>query len=419
MARPVHRDTVRLFRWGVVTLGTIAVIAFIGVRVQGGQELPGKGYTYISAEFGNVGTLNPRSPVTHNGVRIGEVSESTVTEDGAVVRIRLDGEVSVYRDARLAVENTSALGRKTIELDAGTPASGNLGEGVIPSTQTTDSVALDDALAAFDKQTRARLRSTLVETGAGVAGRGEDLNELLSNAPELLDDASVLTSSLAKPGTDLDGLLIEAGSLSGRFEGRTDDIESLVVDLDRTLAALNVDQTVPVTETIERAPEALDNAREAMDRLRTPLTDVETTMTRLDGGIDGLVAAEQPLRQFLRDSLVPLDRVPGVSEKAVPAVKELTEGLRDLRPVVRQLTATLDATAPFLRDLGPYATDVGGMLSMHEMLSGRLEPGKHYFSAMLVMPGLYTASLPDPTVENVPYPEPGGGAWRDNIGGSR
>lgn len=419
MSRPVHRDKARLFFRGLGTIAVLLLVALVGIRVQGGGGVPGKTYTSVTARFDNIGMLNPRHAVTRDGVRIGEVTETRYTPDGAEVEMRLDGDVDVFRDATAEVTNKSALGRKTVALEVGTPEAGPLGDEVIPESQTVDSTALDDALAPLDARTRELLSSTLRETGAGVLGHQDDLNQLVRSAPELLDGASEVSLVLADPETELPELLRAANRLAGRFQGKGDVIAALVKDLDRTLAAVATDGGGPLGATLEAAPATLRQARSGLDRLRRPLVDVRATVERMRGGLDSLARSEPAIRAFLRTSVSPLDRLPGVSRVATPAVQDLEGLLADARPLVPQVARALASADLLLAGLSPYATDIGGLAAAHPMLSGRLGPGQHYFSAMLVMPGLYTASLPDPLVTQVPYPAPGGGAWSDNPGRGR
>lgn len=417
MPLPVHRDQARKFVIGVVTIAILGVVAYVGILVQGGGELPGKSYTYVTAKFHDVGMLRPQQDVELGGVRIGQVDSVAYRNGHAVVTMRLDGEQAVYRDARARVTNESLLGRETVMLDLGTPASGPLGARPIPLSRTRDSAVLDDALSVFDVRTRKALSSSLIELGSGLGGHSDDLRDAVQAAPALLDNVGEITGALASERADLPSLLTSANRLMARFEGRQREVTSLIEQMDATFRAINVDRAKPLSDTVESLPATLRQARQGLQTLNAPLDDARAAVTIVRPGGQALGHSTSDLRGLLREGVGPLRKVTRVSRAANPAVEDLTHTVVDASPLVPRVSRTVGDASVLLHDLAPYATDIGRFFSEHDLLSGQFAPDKHYFSAMLVMPGLYTASLDDPTAETIPYPEPGGGAWRDNPAG--
>lgn len=418
MPRPVHRAQARTFVIGVVTLAVLGVVAWIGVTVQGGGELPGRSYTYVKAAFNDVGMLKPREEVVQNGVRIGQVDSIKYHAGHAVVTMRLEGERPVYRDARARVMNKSVVGGKQLYLDPGTPTAGRLGSRTIPVSRTGDSAVLDDVLSVFDKRTRKALRSSLLELGGGLAGHGHDLRDAVRAAPGMLADVGNVSGALASPEADLSSLLAAANRLAGRFARQQQQLTALIEQTDTTFRAINVDGRKPLNDTVQALPATLQQARAGLRSLNTPLANVQSAMTTMRPGGQALGAATDDLRGFLRESVQPLGKVAGVSQQASPAVEDLTYTIADARPLVPRLSRTVADARVLLSGLSPYAADIGRLFSEHDLLSGKFAPDRHYFSAMLAMPGLYNVSLDDPTADTVPYPEPGT-AWEDHEGGGR
>lgn len=414
MPEPVHRNTARKFLIGVGTLLVAGLVGWIGAMAQTGGELPLKSYTYVKAAFKDVGTLNPREPVTRNGVRIGEVTSVEYDDGRAATTLRLDGEYRVYRDASATVRNSSALGRKFIELNPGNAASGPLAGNTIPVSRTKSSVAIDDVFSVFDPRTRAAARTSVRELGGGLAGHGTDLHDFLQYSGPALNNMGRLSATLSSPATDLRGLLRSANELAGTFKGRQKELSRLLRNLDATLGAVNVDGGRPLGDTLRGLPATLRSAKRGLDALNAPLSDVQGAMTTVQPGADALGQSTADLRGFLREAVTPLRKVPGVSQQAAPALGDLTKTVADARPLVPRVSRAIASADTLLHGLAPYATDISRFFAAHDLLSGRIAPGKHYFSAQLVFPGAYTASLPDPLTKRVPYPEPGGGAWRDN-----
>jgi phospholipid/cholesterol/gamma-HCH transport system substrate-binding protein len=411
MAEPVHRDDARRFVFGLGTLALLVVVAIMGGIVQTGGALPGKRYTYVTATFDDVGILKPGKPVRTGGVRVGTVSDIEYADGDAVVTLRLDGDRDVYADATAFVGNISALGKKYVDLDPGTQGAGQLGPEGIRRQQTTAATSVEDIFSVFDPKTRRALQSALGELSAGTAGHGDDLNVVLARSPELLEDVETLMEAGTSAEADLPGLLTSAETLVGRFRGRERQIAGLLRNSERTFDAFAVDEGAPLRETISELPPTLVEAKAALDALHEPLVEGRAAIRSLRPGAEALGRSTPDLRRFLRKSVDPLGKVEGLAEQAEPVVADLTDTVADARPLAETAARTVRRLDQFLLGLAPYADDAGRFFSQHDLLSGQLGPGRHYFAAQLTGPGLFTiGGLPDPLYRGEYYPEPGS-AW--------
>jgi len=414
MPNPVHRRDARKFLIGLAVLAVLGVIGVVGAIVQGGGELPGKTYTYVKAAFENVGTLNPLQNVTQNGMRIGTVSAIDYVDEHAIVTLRLDGHREVYRDATVSIGNESALGRRYVELDPGDPSSGRLGGRVVSVDNTGSPGAVNDLFEAFDAKTRAALSSSLREVGGGLAGHSQDLNDVVAAAPGLLHDLGDVSTALTVRDANVPGLVHDTSQLASRFADREGELRALLRQTDATLRAITVDGAEPLRRTVDALPATLRQARNGLADITAPLADVRSTMATVRPGARALARSAADLRGVFREAPVPLRKLGAVSEQAQPAVDELTKTFADARPLAPQLARTVSDADTLLRDVAPYSTDIGMFFASHDLLSGRIAPQKHYFSAMLAAPGLYNISVDDPLAPGTDYyPQPGGGAWQD------
>lgn len=416
MPRAVHRDQVRNFLVGVVVLLLMGAVAWVGIVVQGGGELPAKPYTYVTAAFRDVGTLKQQQGVAIGGVHAGTITTIRYQGREAIVTLRLDGERKIYRNARATIRNMSALGRKEVVLDPGTPSAGRIGSTVIPTSQTKDSVMVDDIFTEFDPKTRAAVRTSLRELGGGMFGHSSDLHDFVQKSAGLLDSLGTISKTLANPETDLPSLLRSADQLTGRLQGREEELAALLRTMDKTFRAVTVDGATQLRDTVQELPPTLRDTQRGLQALNAPLQDVQTAVATLRPGARALGNATPNLRGFFREAVNPLNKVSDVSDQATPAVEDLTRTVSDARPLVPRLGRTLQGADGLLSGLAPYAPDLGRFVSEHDMLSGHIAPGKHFFSAFLAEPGLYTGSLKDPMADVVPYPRPGFGAWQDQPG---
>ena len=405
MSKPVHRDDARRLAIGIGAAVACAVIAYVGLTVQTGGKLPAKHYTVVTATFGDVGALKAQNKVTENGLRVGTVTDIQYVDGQAVATLRLDGDVEVHADARAEVRTESALGRKYVSLDRGSERAGPLPDGRIADTAATSDI--DTVLSAFPPEARAGLRTAMTEVGAGMAGRGADLNAVMEHSPELLDDGRTLLAALTSERAALPELLATAERLAEGFHGHEDQLAALITEAGLTMEAVSTDDHQPLVTTIEELPATLEDARTSLAALRPGLTDLGVTARTLEPVASDLSAAVPDLRRFMKDAVPPARQVPEVSALAVPALIDVDRAVNANGTLLTdRLPRTLDATGYLLPALHPYLRDLGDLFENHYLLGGpRSKQGA--FHMQLALPGLYNASLPDPTYQKDPYPGPG------------
>lgn len=408
MARRMHRSDVRKLLIGTVAVLVAVSIAKVGTTVQGGGAVPLKKYTVLSAAFRDVGTLKPQQNVKEDGVRIGQVTGIAYRNGLAHVTMRLEGDVPLYRNARLGLGNESALGRKFVSIDPGTPSSGPLGGTEIAVSHTTSSTDLNDVLASFPPSARKGLQTTLQNVGLGVDGGGQSLNDGLSVAPQALDNAQKILAAVNTHAADLPALLDQADALVNQLHGHESELSALIRDAGTTLGAVNVDGTRDLRSTLQAAPSTLRTANAGLTRIRPALDQTAHAVKILRPGVTDLAKATPDLRGFLTESPPVARTVVRFSGEATPAVDDLTPAVEDAQYAVHHLGEALGMTDPILKVLGPYAPDAGHLFSLNTLLSGHMGRYQHYFSAELVFPGLYNVSLPDPLARVSPYEGPGG-----------
>jgi phospholipid/cholesterol/gamma-HCH transport system substrate-binding protein len=396
------------FRAGLVVLVLLAGVLFVTFKAQTG--MPFARTTEVRALVSDVHSLRANDAVRQNSKRIGRVSDIEYHDGAALVTMELDGDVDVYQDASAAIWDLSALATKFVELDPGTPEAGALGEDPIRVAQTEDSADLHELLEVLDPKTRAAATKMLRQVGGGAAGHGEDLQQFVTQAPDLLGDLGHVAQALADPDADLTGLLRNVDQLSGRFHGRHAEIDRLVRQSDQTLAAVAADSGTPLRQTVRRLPGTLADVEEAMDSLRTPLARTAGAMRALEPGARALGRSERDLRGFLRDAVPVAGQVPGVAQQAVPVVEDLTKTLSDARPLAPQVRQAIGDLLTPLRVLAPYSTDMAELfLRGRSFVSQGPEPGVRY-ARLGVTPGVNTLTGGLLRSGNLPqnqYPRPG------------
>jgi len=390
-------------------IGTVVLVLFgaavvFGLNATHGMPLVER--RVVEVAFEDLSGLNTGDDVRIAGSRVGYVDELRLEDGRAVAVLKLDDpDTELYQNAHAAkASDRSGLGQKFVNLDPGDASTGRLRSGdVIPAVQTVKAEDLNQLLDVFDEKTRTAASTSLRNLGGGMIGHGDDLHAFAREAPGLLKDTGTVSQALAADGgVPLADLLTSADQLSSRMAGRHRELAALVDQLATTVDAFAVDSGDQVRETLDRAPGTLDAAHAALQKLNRPLADTAVAMRTLRPGASALGRGTPDLRGFLRESVDPLRKVPGVNDDAEPGVAALDDLVSDARPLVTQLVSTGASAAPFASVLGGYAYDIA---DFYTNASGALSHGDSagHWLRILLLPAAESLGAPGSTQRD-PYP---------------
>lgn len=342
---------------GLITLGTFVVAVIFGLNATHGS--PVKERTTVEAAFDNVAGLMVGDDVRIASARVGFVEEMKIEDGHALLVLKIDDpDQKLYADATAAVIDRSGFGQKFVNVDPGTPGAGAL-HGRIERQNTVRAQDINELFNVFDEKTRHAANSTLKEFGGGMTGHAGDLNDLLDNAPGILDNTAAVSDALTvNQGNDFVGLLQSSDRLAARFRGREQHTAKVLDQLGTTLDALAVDGGKPLADTLDEAPGTLDSLKSALDELDHPLENTASAMEELRPGAEALSDATPDLRRFMDEAVDPLRDLPRVNKLGVPALNSLTDLVHDARPLARQFVTTGDSAAPPVTRLAAYSPEV-------------------------------------------------------------
>ncbi len=281
----------------------------------------------VRAIFDNAGFLIPDEDVKVAGVKVGSVEEIKVTPDfKAAVVLRIDdpGYQDFRTDAKCIVRPQSLIGEKYVECEptqkrgAGSEAPGELklieegpGEGqrLLPVENTERSVDLDLLNNVMREPYRERLSIIVNELGIGLAGRGEDLNDVIRRANPALKEVDELLRLLAR---------------------QNDDLESLAVDGDTIMQ--------PLARERERVSSSIENMSEVAEATAERRADLEANFERLP--------------RFLRELRPTMRRVGALSDEMTPVLSDLGDVAPDINRFLLELGPFSQAGIPALESLG-------------------------------------------------------------------
>jgi phospholipid/cholesterol/gamma-HCH transport system substrate-binding protein len=287
----------------------IAVVGIVLVLVRSG----GENYT-VKLRFQNASQLVKGSPVEVSGKPVGSVQDIALTDDGqADITVKIKDEWAPLRNgtqATVRLYSLSGIANRYIDLRMGPGDAKNIPDGgLIPATQTTTAVDLDEIFNVFDKRTRTALSNFLRGSATQYAGQGAAANRGWLYLNPALATSSRLFEELNSDTDLFQRFVVASSQLVTDLADRQQDLAGLVDNLATTTGAL-ANQRTALATAISRFPAFMRRANTTFVNLRGLLDD-----------LDPLVAESKP-----------------VAKKLIPFLADLRGFAGDARPTVRDLS---------------------------------------------------------------------------------
>ncbi|HAS12333.1 MAG TPA: hypothetical protein DCS55_17765 [Acidimicrobiaceae bacterium] len=207
----------------------------------------------LRLSFDDATGLRPGVEATYRGVRVGEVTEVSLADGGADVRLAVDADRLLPAGATASIRRRSAVGEPYVSLDA--PEGWESGDAmlaagdeavVIPAERTSAGVAYgtlfdaaDELLVNVDHDDLGTLTS---ELGTALRGQGDELRRILGNTTgtasafadrkdeldQLAGELTALTRLLADKSTTIADGTDDVSALVGSLASSADDIDTLL-----------------------------------------------------------------------------------------------------------------------------------------------------------------------------------------------
>lgn len=226
----------------------------------------------LTISFPSAAGLVPGSDVFEAGAKVGDIADIVPTSDNRVLVTVQVGDAfwPLHQGLQADIRPKSLLGEKYVDLHDGAsnrPAYDPRQTLVAASNSVP--VELDQFINSLDADTRDAARVLLNDLGAGVAGRGLDLNQAIETGRANLEHLAITGQTL---------------------ENRDPDLDRILVGLDGVLQKLSQDdQLNQLSQLISNGQQTLNAIEAEREAWSRTFTDASVTLSELNTAFDAVV----------------------------------------------------------------------------------------------------------------------------------
>jgi len=387
----------------VALCAALPIVVVIGLGADGG----GSGYE-VRAIFDNVAAAVPGEDVKVAGAKVGVIDSMDVTDDKkavVVLRIEDDRFMPFRADAKCSIRPQSLIGEKYVECDPGTAARPELdevedgdGEGqhLLPVTRTSSPVDLDLVNDILRRPYAQRFSILLSELGTGLAGRGKELNEVISRANPALKETDRVLAVLARQNRVLADLARDSDTALGPLAREKRAVSDFIVQANRTGEA-TAERRADIERGIQRLPRFLRELKPLMADLggfAGQAAPVARSLNESGDDVSRLIRALGPFSSASTDSLTSLGDAAETGRPALIRTRPLIRDLASFASEGRPLATNLDRLTKSVDETGGIERAADFIFFSMTAINGFDEIG-HYLRAALGV-NLCTSYAPRP-----------------------
>jgi phospholipid/cholesterol/gamma-HCH transport system substrate-binding protein len=359
--------------------GAAAVAALLGVAALAAVVLlatsaGGSSGSYtVRAIFDDAGNIIPGENVKIGGVKVGTVGSVTATPQAkAAVVLHIDsaGFKDFRKDASCTIRPQALIGEKFVDClptqprVAGTPlppplkriGKGHEGSGqyLLPVQNTHSPVDVDLLGDISRLPERQRFTIILNELGAGLAGRGSDLHEVIQRANPALQELDKVLAILASENKVLARLAVDSDRALQPFAAVRGEVADFIAQ-SNTVAQASARHRGALARNLQLFPKFLKELGPAMERLGRFADQTTPVFTNLKAAAPGIDKAFTSLPAFNKSStkfFTNLGQTAKVSGPALTAIQPLLGRLEALGREAKPFSFNASELLTSLRDTG-------------------------------------------------------------------
>jgi virulence factor Mce-like protein len=267
----------------------VAMVAVVVGGIPGGPNipLPWNHTMVLHVQLANADGLAPHASVDVAGVKVGEVHDVAAQGNLALATLDIDPKYGdIHSDAQVLLRPHGLFGPKYIEITPGTNSGRLLKDGdAINVGNTVQPVDLDQVLQALQAPEAQNLRTAIVELGKASAGRGDDVNHLLSAANTLTQTLQTPLLTLDNVSSNFNDFIIKNEAFNASFAQIP--LDQLVASSNTTLAAFAAN-SVQLGSLLDHADSTLTTLDSALNGTGTSISQTIQLLGKPNGTIDKL-----------------------------------------------------------------------------------------------------------------------------------
>jgi virulence factor Mce-like protein len=361
----------------LLAIGLVLAAACVAAVLTAAAGRDAKGKSYV-IEFDNAFGLVEDGEVKIGGVpQAGKITDFDLTDTeprkvAVTVEITDPGFDALQTDARCRVRQQSLIGEYFIDCQPGTSGHYLPDGGRVPYRQTSSTIPVDLINNVQRRPYRERFRLILNELGVGLAGRPDELNEVIRRAHPGLRETTETLAILARQRESIRSFVRDADRVSAAVEPRKTDLSRWAKEASET-AAVQASRKDAIAEQWRKLPAFLAELRPTAAQLEATASEQIPLLRRLRTAAPELEAFLRELGPFSKDSRGSTRALGEASVEGRAAIAESREEIAQLRELstdvprlakpLRQFLQTMDDRSrsfendPLAKTTAPPAPD--------------------------------------------------------------
>ena len=339
-----------------IALAVGFVLFFVGL----GGGLPSLGSRYeVRALLPTAGSLTPGARVTMAGSRVGAVTSVQRQGTAALVSMTLDDSrvTPIARDSLIALRVRTPVGENYVSITPGRSGTSLSSGDVLPMTQASDTVDVDQLLSVLQGDTRTRARQMIQGFGGALAGNGEQLNGLVGGTADSLSSGSRVVGIMANDREQVSRLIAQLGDVSATVGQRGADIVQLSRQAVTTFSAIGA-RDAQLRQLIGQLPATLSQVRSTTNVLSSVTHVAAPVVLNLAAAVREVRPAVQALAPAASEGRAVVSELGNAAAPLQQTLGELRALSGPAAAAFPQIQNTMCQLNPMIRYTRPYTADV-------------------------------------------------------------
>jgi ABC-type transporter Mla subunit MlaD len=307
-------------------------------------------------EFDNAFGLVDGGDLKIGGVRAGVIRDFQLT-DTEPYKVRVEVEVtkpgfdSLRTDSDCRVRNQSLIGEYYVDCEIGTAKTELPAGGTIPVQRTSSSIPPDLIANVMRRPYRERFRLLLSELGVGLAGRPEELNEVIKRAHPALREVNETLAILDRQNQTIRDFITDADRVSAAVEPKKRDLSRWAQEAMET-SEIQASRADRLQAQWNKLPRFLGELRPTLAQLDATAAEQIPFLRRMRAAapdfhrllvaLEGFSNASRGSTRALGEAAVVGRKALGESKEEIAELRDLSENAGRLAKPLRQFLQTID-----------------------------------------------------------------------------